>query len=195
MPAVNPTPVPGSNINPAGSGGQVNSSGSTDSNATADWWVFIQTVDIMYLRRNQYDSTTSSTVATPNATFNYLDVNMTVQTQASVYENANFSGDYYQMQDLLLQSQGATAGGFGVCGAVNTVSAGYIRRVVRKDANGNVLDPTGTCTRTINTQVDNLPGAYNAAFDTSTSVNGMLSQILGHAQVECPNFIPSLVNL
>ena len=185
--------VPGASLLPPGN--QINASGSTDANTTQDWWVFIQTIDIMYLRRNKYDSTTSSTAATPNTTFNYLDVNMTVQTQATVYEDANFSGDFYQEQGLELLSQGASAGGFGVCGAVNTSTAGYIRRQARKDGNGNLLDPTGVCTRTMNAQVDNLPGAYNQAFDSSASLNGIISQMLGLAQVECPNFIPSLVKL
>jgi hypothetical protein len=170
-------------------------SGSDSSAVTQDWYVHIQTVDLMYLRNNQYDSATSSTVATPNALSNYLDVHYTVQTTDEVWENATFSGELWEPQTLELVTSYGTSGGFGVCGVVNTSSVGYIRRAVRKNAAGVILDPTGVCTQSGNLILDNMPGAYDYTFDTSAQVNSNLQHVMGRVHGACPNFIATLVDL
>lgn len=198
MPAIPPSPISPvnnaslTNANPNIEG--LTTSGS-DASGTQDWWVHIQTVDIMYLRNNKYDSTTSSTVAAPNALFNYLDVHYQVQTVDEVWENATFSGEAYQPQTLELVTNSASAGGFGVCGVVNTVVAGMIRRPARKDAAGVILDTTGVCTQEGNFALDNMPGAYDIGFDTSGQVNSNLQIGMGKLTSLCPSFKSTLVDL
>ena len=172
----------------------LNSSGDGAS-GVQDWYVHVQTVDIMYLRKNQYDTNTSSTVSVPNALSNYLDVHYTVQTIDEVYEDASYSGSLSQPHYLELLTAVGTSGGFGVCGVINTSSAGVIRRPVRKDAAGNILDTTGVCTESGNLVIDQMPGAYAQGFDTSAQVNANVLQMMGSVSVECPTFFASLVAL
>ena len=165
-----------------------------------DWWIHLQTVDIMYVRRNLYNADTSSALTAPTVTSNYLDVVCTVQTQNEVIENVAFSsadsssGNLFQAQVLQIQST-AASGGFGEQGAVSTSSMGVIRRPVRTDAAGNYLDPTGVCTQTVNLQVDQIPGVFEPSYDTSNTVNSILAQIMGQVSQSCPTFKATLVDL
>tara|TARA_Y100000385_G_C12922637_1_gene563262 strand:- start:106 stop:702 length:597 start_codon:yes stop_codon:yes gene_type:complete len=176
---------------------------STESGASGiqDWWVHVQTVDIMYVRRNQYNGDTSSTLTAPAVTSNYLDMNCTVQTQNEVYYNVAFSsvgssstGQLFDPHVLQVQTA-AASGGFGETGVISTSAMGIIRRPVRKDAAGDILDPTGICTRNVNLVVDEMPGAYEITFDTSGTVNGILAQAMGQLAVKCPSFKATLVDL
>lgn len=192
-----PSPIPV--YNPA-SPTNPNVGYSTQASAVGDWYVHLQTVDMMYIRRNVNDSATSSVITTPTATSNYLDVQATVQTQDEIYHNVAFSsigasgGAVFQPHVLQLQSSNAS-GGFGESGVVSTSSMGIIRRLVRADARGTVLDPTGICTENVSLVLDQMPGAYNASFDTSATVNGILAQAMGQVSESCPTFKATLVDL
>ena len=142
---------------------------SGGSDGVQDWWVHVQTVDIMYVRKNQYNADTSSPFSGPSVTSNWLDMVCTVQTQNEVYENVAFSsadsssGNLFQPQVLQMQST-AASGGFGLQGAVTTSAMGIIRRPVRKDAAGTILDPTGICTQNVSLVIDQLPGEYEPTY-------------------------------
>ena len=191
-----PTPVsnPSSPTNP-------NVGMSVQASATGDWYVHLQTVDILYFRRNQYNSDTSSTLSAPAVTSNWLDMNATVQTQDEIYYNVAFSsvgtssGDLFQSQVLQLQGPSGISGGFGGSGVVSTSAMGIIRRLARKDAAGTILDPTGICTQNVSMVMDRMPGAYDPIFDTSSTVNGILAQAMGQLGPRCPTFLATLVDL
>lgn len=188
-----PVEVPTNVFNPGTI--SLETSGSTTSSITQDWWVHIQTIEIMYNRNNKYDLTTSSPTNVPVVTFNYLDAAYTVQTTDEIWRGATFSGELWEPQTLELITQGASAGGFGTQGVVNTSTVGYIRRKVRTDAAGNVLDPTGICTNRGNIALDKAPGAYTVGYDTSSQVNGQLQYAVGQVAIHCPSFKATLVNL
>ena len=171
-----------------------------------DWHVHTQTVNIMYVRNNQYDGATSSINSAPRITSNWMDINCTVQTQDEIYSVVTFSstqpqsqasatGNLFKPHVLQLQSDTGVSGGFGHEGVVSTSSMGIIRREVRLDAVGNVMDPIGICTQGVNLVMNQMPGSYNASYDTSSSVNGILAQAMGQLAVRCPSFKATLVEL
>lgn len=190
-----PTPVfnPASPVNP-------NVGYSVEASSVGDWYVHLQTVDIMYVRRNQYDSTTSSVTTTPAITSNWMDMNATVQTQDEIYYDTAFSsvnssgGLVFEPHVLQLQSN-SSSGGFGDSGIVSTSAMGIIRRLARKDDRGTILDTTGICTENVSLVMDQMPGAYNESFDTSSTVNGILAQAMGQVAQSCPTFKATLVDL
>ena len=160
-----------------------------------DWYVHTQTVDMMYLRHNQYNSATSSTISAPVAQSNYLEVAYTVTTSDEIWEDTTFSGELWQNQLLELNTAVGVSGGFGVCGTVNTSAAGYVRRPARKNSAGEILDPTGHCTKTGTVTIDQMPGAYNPSFDTSAQLNSNMMQMVNALPPQCETFITSLVDL
>lgn len=178
---------------------------SGGASGVQDWYVHTQTVDIMYVRNNQYNGDTSSTLIAPTVTSNWMDMNCTVQTQDEVYYNMVFSGvsgtttsgvgNLFQPHILQLQANTAASGGFGHTGVVSTSAMGIIRRPVRKDAAGNLLDVTGICTKNVNLVLDQMPGEYDSSFDTSSTTNGILAQAMGQVAVQCPSFKATLVDL
>jgi len=196
--AYTPTPVYNSDspTNP-----NIGYSTSGGASGVQDWWVFVQTVDIMYQRNNQYDMSTSSLLKSPTVTSNWMDMNCTVQTQGDVYYNMTFSstvsstGNLFQPQVLQIQTNTGVSGGFGENGGVSTSAMGIIRRPVRTDAAGTILDPTGICTESVSLVMDQMPGAYNSSYDTSSTVNSVLAQAMGQLAEECENFKPTLVEL
>jgi len=192
--AYNPIPISDS-VNPT----NPNVGYSVEPSATGDWYVHLQTVDLMYIRRNVQDHVTSSVVAAPTTTSNYLDVQAVVQTQDEVHYDVAFSsldgsGELFQSQTLQIQTDNVS-GGFGEKGSVSTSAMGIIRRKVRKDAQGNILDPTGICTESVSLVLDQMPGAYDESFDTSATVNGILAQAMGQLAESCPEFKATLVDL
>ena len=196
--AYTPTPVYNSDspTNP-----NIGYSTSGGASGVQNWWVFVQTVDIMYQRNNQYDMSTSSLLKSPTVTSNWMDMNCTVQTQGDIYYNMTFSsadsssGNLFQPQVLQLQTNTGTSGGFGENGGVSTSAMGIIRRPVRTDAAGTILDPTGICTESISLVMDQMPGEYNSLYDTSSTVNSVLAQAMGQLAEQCENFKPTLVEL
>jgi len=174
---------------------QIESLTTSGSTSGTDWYVHIQTVDMMYLRHNQYDSATSSTISSPNAISNYLEVAYTVTTSDEIWQDTTFSGELWQPQLLELLTTEGVSGGFGVCGVVNTTVGGTIRRAARKNSAGDILDTTGHCSKTGTVIVDQMPGAYNASFDTSSQVGTNMIQMINKLPAKCSTFITSLVDL
>jgi hypothetical protein len=196
-----PTPVPlPTNANSTGPP-NIGFSVSGGAAGVQDWYVHVQTVDIMYIRRNQYNSSTSSITTSPTVTSNWMDMNCTVQTQDEIYKNVAFSsadsssGNLFRPHVLQLQTNTGTSGGFGTDGVVSTSSMGIIRRPALKDAAGNYLDVTGTCTKNVSLVMDQMPGGYDSTYDTSSTTNGILAQAMGQVAVECPSFKATLVDL
>lgn len=192
-----PTPTPFSDnhsVNPGIGGGGLTSSGGGAS-GVHDWYVHLQTVDLMYVRTVQNNMSTSTPIAGPAAQSNYLDFHYKVTTSDEIWQDTAFSGEFFVPHQLELVTTVGSLGGFGVCGVVNTSTAGYIRRVARTDAAGNILDPTGVCTKTGNLVLDQMPGDYNITFDTSAQTNAILLEACASVHVACPTFIVSLVDL
>lgn len=196
-----PTPVPVQRAASTPTNPNIGFSTSGGAEGVQDWWVHVQTVDIMYVRRNQFNADTSTTITSPTVTSNYLELQCTVQTQNEVYYDAAFSsadsssGNLFQPQVLQIQATNALSGGFGDSGAVSTSAMGVIRRPVRKDSAGELLDPTGTVTTTVNLVVDQMPGAYDPSLDTSATVNSVLAEAMGVFATRNPRFQSTLVDL
>jgi len=172
---------------------------SVAASSTGNWYVHLQTVDLMYIRRNVFDTNTSGVTTSPTVTSNFLDIQATVQTQDEIYENVAFSsiggsGEAFQPHKLQIQSDNVS-GGFGVTGVISTSSMGIIRRKAREDARGNFLDPSGVQTENISMVLDQMPGSYNSNFDTSGTVNGIVAQAMGQLAEVCPTFKATLVEL
>ena len=158
--------------------------GTGDATKTTTWRQHIQTVEMMYERKTQFDPTDGG------AEFNYLDVAWTAGTEQEIfYANAS-SGDYLQQQTFDLFSDSAS-GGFGLSGALRTTAAGVYRRESRT---GDV--------EAVNSQQGNLiagklPGAFvlDGGFDSSTTTPGTLVDMLMKIQGSMPNFELWLCNL
>jgi len=172
------------------------------ASGTQDWYVHVQTVDIMYQRNNQYDSSVSNTFTGPTITSNWMDINYTVQTQDEIYYDTQFSsttsgigGELFEPHVLQLITNTGVSGGFGTNGVVNTSSMGIIRRPARKDAAGTILDPTGICTQNGSLVVDQMPGSFDITYDTSDSTGSILGQVAGQLSQVCPTFKSTLVRL
>jgi len=169
-------------------------SGATLSAITDDWWIHTQSVDAMYLRKAEYNTTTSSPFTAPSIEYNYLDVNYTVQTNQEVMLSSTFKGEHWSNHTLELISEGSN-GGFGTSGAIDTSTVGYIRRRVRRNSGGQIIDPTGVCTYQGNCAIDKMPGSYNPYFDTSGDVNANIYHMIGKLPLTCSGFMTSLVKL
>ena len=121
--------------------------------------------------------------------FNYIEANYTIECSREHIWTTVSSGDFFQPQVLELKSD-STTGGLGLSGSIRTKQLGtHIRGVRRGDVEiqerGN--DTMAAC---------RLPGAYNALFDTSSTVNGTLFEILEAAKaVSCPSFELAFLDL
>ena len=172
-----------------------NSSGDNDgSGVTQDWYSHTQTTDAQCIRVNNQDYAASTPFSSPTVVENMLQINYTVQTTDEIIYNSNFSGDVISLQKLELVSN-TSAGGFGTQATINTSAAGLIRRAARKDENGNILDPSGICVKSGTMYLDHVPGAYDASYDTSNGVNGILGMFVGRLPLDCETFSPTLVDL
>jgi len=161
---------------------QFSASGSSSADKTANWRVHIQNVEVMYTRETQY-STLDGTVD-----FNYLDCNYTIEaTREHMYLNAS-AGDALQMQTLGLISDSAS-GALGLSGVIRTTLAGMTRREVIAGDEESVSRITGNLT------ANKIPGAYDAAYDTSANTNSSVLDILVAAKANCTNFELALVDL
>ena len=159
-------------------------SGTSDTTQTTNWRQHIQTVEMMYERKHQYDPTDGG------AEFNYLDINFTCGTeQEHFYANAS-GGDYlqYQVLDLLTDS---ASGGFGLSGALRTTKAGVYRRELRTGDEEGINSITG------NIIGGKLPGTFvlDGGFDTSDTMPGTVVDLLLKIQAQAPNFEMWLINI
>lgn len=173
---------------------QTGASSTSGVATTTDWATHTQLVSIYFVRNQVLNTNVSSTIATPQVTYNYIDAQATVTVTDQIWPQASFSGEAWDPQLINLVSNG-TSGGLGNSGVFYTSKAGYIRKPATTDAAGNFLDPTGICVETANYRIDKQPGAYNNLFDTSASVNTKLAQITEQLLNLCPTFIPGLIDL
>ena len=160
-------------------------SGSTEdtSGITGDWRVHIQNIEIMYRRKTQYKPEDGT------EDFNYIEANYTIEaSREHLYITAS-AGDFFKPHVLEMQSDSAT-GGVGLSGTIRTQAMGYFRRSVKLGD----LESQTRATAAIN--ACRLPGAYNASFDTSTTVNGTIFDICQAAkQNSCPEFELAFLDL
>jgi len=169
----------------------LNSSGDTSSCDFADWFTHTQVINGMYKRIFIFDGNPTlgaGGVASgcPSISFNYLDLNYTVQV-AHEKETASYCSGQYLPQQLKVYSD-STTGGLGLSGTFTTSAVGYTRR---KWVSG--VDVEGICTQNANYSLARLPGVYNLDFDTSATIGSHVADLLMDCEQRCPTFIPSLV--
>jgi len=172
------------------------STSSADTSGTAWFYTHRQSVFAMYERRNSYNSQVSSnTVVTPVVNFNYLDLNVRVTTTNELFYGDVSGGTFVQYQDLVLTNNG-TSGGFGSSGSITTSAVGIIRRPATL-VNGLPNQPSGSCSVSFNIQTDNIPGQYdiNSEYDSSSTVQPHVYELLKRCKDNCPDFDIFLVNL
>jgi|TARA_A100000172_G_scaffold41301_3_gene25206 hypothetical protein len=158
-------------------------SGATSANATTNWRIHTQNVEIMYKRITQYKTLDGT------ADFNYLDVNYTVDiAREHLYWNAS-SGDALQTQTLNLISDLSTSGSLGGSGVIRTVNAGILRREVRDGDAESMTRLSG------NLIVGKQPGSYDQSYDTSGNVNSTVLDMITGVKVAAPDFEISIVDL
>ena len=170
---------------------QLNVSGDSSSCEFSDWFVHTQTINAMYTRRWVYDTnptlgTGAVASACPGISYNYLDVNYTVQV-TETKEQASYCSGLFQPQQLIIDSN-STTGGLGTSGIITTSAIGYSR--IRFDP---ATHSTYTCQRTVNGIIGRQPGEYTPSFDTSASVGSELSDLLYQAMNTCDRFNMNLV--
>lgn len=170
-------------------GGSTNfsTSGSTSANASVNWRIHVQNVEIMYTRVTQYKTLDG------NPEFNYLDCNIVLEANREhIFLNAS-AGDMTQLQSLELisdlSSSNPGAARLGLSGVVRTTIAGVTRREVR----GGDVESTNRSQG--NFIVGKFPGAYNESFDTSAATNSTVLDMLMSAKSSCPEFEISLLDL
>lgn len=175
-----PGPQPSSENQIAASGGadSLNTSG-----IEADWRFHIQSCEIMYRRKSAYkfdDGTID---------FNYIEANFTIECSREHIWTTVSSGDFFQPQLLELKSDSAT-GGLGLSGSIRTRQLGTLIRKVRRGDFESQERGNSTMIAC------RLPGAYNALFDTSATVNGTIFDIVEAAKaVDCPTFELAFLDL
>jgi len=179
-------------INPGGA--TLEASGNREGSYVADWFVHIQTLEIMFVRANRLDALVSSVVHTPETEYNFLDAHFTVKTNDLILKDASFDGSLWLSQTLELESSHAS-GGFGPSGNIYTLSSGYYRREVEVDTKGNILDTTGVCVREGNISLDKHAGPYDINADTSGNVNNSIHTLVSVLPDVCSSFQPALVNM
>ena len=170
----------------------LNSSGDSDTCEFDDWHTHTQVLNAMYKRVYVYDSVptpgTGGVVSgAPAVSYNYLDVNYTVQV-VEEKETASYCSGLYQPQQLDLYSDSSN-GGLGQSGTFTTSAVGYTRRKWVK-----ATDEESNCQITTNGIVGRLPGSYNPTFDTSANVATHIADFLMQAETVCPKFNQNLVD-
>jgi hypothetical protein len=169
----------------------LNASGDSSSCEFADWFTHTQVINGMYVRRFVYDQ--NPTVGAggvvsgaPSVSYNYLDINYTVQV-AHEKEIASYCSGAAQAQQLKIYGDGAE-GGFGQSGTFTTSAVGYLRR--KWNAN---TDTEQLCNQSSNAVINKLPGAYDPVLDTSATTGGAVADLLMNAEGVCTIFNQNLV--
>lgn len=159
-------------------------SGTGDETKTTNWRQHIQTVEMMYERKTQYDPTDGG------AEFNYLDTHFTAGTEEEHWWGNASSGDFMQYQTLDLFSDSAS-GGFGLSGALRTSKAGVYRREVRTGDAEHINSVQGNLTG------GKLPGVFvlDGGFDSSDTTPGTVVDMLLKIQQRVPQFEMWLIRL
>ena len=167
-------------------------SGDTSACEFDDWHVHTQVINAMYTRKWVYDTNPVPGVdgavsGAPSVSYNYIDINYTVQVTEEK-ELASYCSGLYQPQQLVLYSDSDT-GGLGLSGTITTSAVGYSRRkwIAGDDSEYN-------CQQTTNAMVGKQPGSYNPTFDTSANIGSHVADLLMRCGTVCPRFDQSLVD-
>ena len=181
------------NFNIGAVSGAAPNTSSTSGLVEQDWYVHTQSVRCMYVLEQGYDKAISGVViGAPIVTHNYLNGHFTVETSDRVLSSFAFSGSDLQPHHLRINSF-APSGGLGVSGIIETSTLGMVRRKVRTDAAGKLQDPIGNCHEQGTLVFARLPGSYDSRFDTSTTINSKLWEVVNHMPDHCETFMPDIV--
>jgi len=167
---------------------QLQASGDSSACEFGTWHTHVQVLNGMYERKWVYEGMPQGNPASgaPSVSYNYVDVNYTVQVIEDK-ELASYCSGLYQPQQLAVYSD-STLGGLGVSGTFTTSAVGYNRRAW--------IDATDTeynCQSTTNGIIGRQPGPYNHSFDTSASLGSHIADILNQAHSTCDRFNQNLV--
>lgn len=179
-----PTPLSGTYINPGGIDSAVSSQGGS---ATGDWFIHSQILWINVDRQNVYDSQLSTTTFTPSVQSNRLKVNWSGWVVREYEPSTVHSGSIRQEQTFNV------SGDIGLDGYINTVNAGYIRRLARKDARTQaLLDDFTDCSVYGTFYMDLGNGAHDGSIPGNLQ-NQIVQQVAYEAHQQCENFLVSLI--
>ena len=166
----------------------LNASGDTSACEFSTWHTHTQVINGMYQRRWVYEQMPQGSPPSggPNVSYSYVDVNYSVQVVEDK-EMASYCSGLYQPQQLVIYSD-STTGGLGVSGTFTTSAIGYARRAWNEGT-----DTEYNCQQNTNATLGKLPGAYNAAFDTSATIGSHVADLLNKCHTVCDRFNPNLV--
>ena len=172
---------------------QLNASGDSSACDFGTWHTHVQVLNGMYNRKWVYESMPQGVPASsaPNVSYNYIDINYTVQVIEDK-ELASYCSGLYQPQQLAIYSD-STAGGLGLSGTFTTSAVGYTRRTWIEDTTTVLGDSEYNCQSTTNGIIGRQPGPYNSAFDTSASLASHIADVLNQAHSTCDRFNPNQV--
>jgi hypothetical protein len=170
---------------------QLNASGDSSACEFGTWHTHVQVLNGMYQRKWVYESaptlgTANTASAAPIISYNYVDINYTVQVIEDK-EYASYCSGLYQPQQLAVYSD-STVGGLGLSGTFTTSAVGYERRAWEE-----ATDTEYNCQQTTNGLLGKQPGAYNSNYDTSASLASHIADLLNQAHTQCDRFNPNLV--
>ena len=153
------------------------------SGIEGDWRFHIQAVEVMYRRKSSYKADDGT------IDFNYIEANYSVECSREHIWTTVSAGEFFQPHLLELKSDSAT-GGLGLSGVIRTSQLGTQIRLVRRYDEESQEKGNSTMLAC------RLPGPYEAAFDTSSTVNGTIFEILEAAKkVTCPTFELAFLDL
>jgi hypothetical protein len=167
---------------------QLNASGDSNTCEFADWHTHVQILNGMYTRKWVYEAMPQGNPPSgaPNVSYNYIDINYTVQVIEDK-ERASYCSGLYQPQQLAVYSD-STQGGLGLSGTFTTSAVGYERRKWE-----DATDTEYNCQSTTNAIIGRQPGTYNTTYDTSASLASHIADVLSQAHSTCDRFNPNIV--
>ena len=196
------------NINPGP--GLMASGGGCDASAVSgaptDWYMHTQGYNGFYERREQFRDCNISKLngpTAPSVEYNYIDARTTVWTNDQIMYNTTFSACAQVLQKINIQPSGncssvvSSDGGWGTNGMYQTSGIGLLLRPARKDAGGNILDPTGVCQESFNFELGVAPGVYSCSsgWDTLSNARTDLARLGNELNNYCPTFNTNLVDI
>tara|TARA_R110001583_G_scaffold22132_19_gene83297 strand:- start:936 stop:1502 length:567 start_codon:yes stop_codon:yes gene_type:complete len=186
MPLIPITPSPIASVTTT----NLNASGDSSSCEFTDWHIHTQVINGMYQRRYVYEATPTLAngvvSGAPAVSYNYIDVNFSVQV-AHEKEHASYCSGNAQNQQLKIFGDGAE-GGYGQTGTFTTSAIGYLRRTWNTNNDKEAL-----CNQSGNLILNKMPGEYNATLDTSSTTGSTVAELLMGCEELCPIFNQNLV--
>ena len=170
---------------------------NTSGGASGTWYIHTQTLAADTIRVNEYDPCTSSVVQAPVVASNHLKTSYIVTVNTVLEYGSSYSDDSeWRPQTLSYTAlSGGASGGLGELGRLDTSVAGYYRRPAQTNTKGIIIDTTGVCTREGVAILDKRSGAYNGSVDTSTTLNGVIHNLVANTPRICAQFSVPLVDI